>query len=535
MANKSLFQILMPEFLLPSADTWNEAGGTAYTLSPKQALAVYANTGCLNSTFYASASQQLEQVLGLTHEVEPEFIAKTALYARQSGCMKDLPALLCAVLANKDCDLLCSIFAQVIDTSKMLRNFVQIMRSGAVGRRSLGTRPKRLVQEWLERHSDMVLFHGSVGQSPSLADIIKMVHPKPETEYRNALYGYLLDREHDPAVLPETVQQYEAYKKAEDRDGISFPNVPFQMLTSLELGTREWKEIARNAKWQMTRMNLNTFLRHGVFDDKELVSIVAERLRDPEAIRKAKVFPYQLLTTYLSVNESLPRAIRDSLHDAMEIALSNVPKFDGTVYILLDVSGSMHSPITGYRKGSTSTTRCIDVASLVAAALMRNCPQATVIPFNHRIFRLSIEPNDTVLTNAKRLAGLPTGGTNCSAPLRYMNKMKAKGELVIFVSDYESWIDSMDRHYQSSSTETMKEWFKFKRRNPNAKMVCIDLQPYATTQVIEREDIFNVAGFSDQVFNMLAAIVSGKSEPDYWVKQIERFEFSSRADTVRVH
>jgi 60 kDa SS-A/Ro ribonucleoprotein len=29
----------------------------------------------------------------------------------------------------------------VIDNGRMLRNFVQIMRSGAVGRTSLGTRP----------------------------------------------------------------------------------------------------------------------------------------------------------------------------------------------------------------------------------------------------------------------------------------------------------------------------------------------------------------------------------------------------------
>ena len=45
------------------------------------------------------------------------------------------------------------------------------------------------------------------------------------------------------------------------------PDVPFQMLTSLELKTEHWKQIASNAPWQMTRMNLNTFARHGVFDE----------------------------------------------------------------------------------------------------------------------------------------------------------------------------------------------------------------------------------------------------------------------------
>ena len=45
----------------------------------------------------------------------------------------------------------------------------------------------------------------------------------------------------------------------------------------------------------MTRMNLNTFQRHGVFHDAEMVELIANRLRDAEAIKRAKVFPYQLL------------------------------------------------------------------------------------------------------------------------------------------------------------------------------------------------------------------------------------------------
>ena len=41
---------------------------------------------------------------------------------------------------------------------------------------------------------------------------------------------------------------------------------------------------------------------------------------------------------------------------------------------------------------------------------------------------------------------------------------------------------------------------RLQARNPRARLVCIDLQPYATTQAAERDDILNVGGFSDQVF-----------------------------------
>ena len=55
----------------------NEAGGRAYRLESRHALAQYAATGCLNSTFYASDRDQLEKILALCDEVDPLFIAKT--------------------------------------------------------------------------------------------------------------------------------------------------------------------------------------------------------------------------------------------------------------------------------------------------------------------------------------------------------------------------------------------------------------------------------------------------------------------------
>ncbi|MCD4726942.1 MAG: RNA-binding protein, partial [Pirellulales bacterium] len=126
MASKTLFRSIIGR-MLPKTDTLNEEGRPAYAFSAEQALAQYAATGCMNSTFYASGDQQLNQVLNLCDRVEPEFIARVALYARQKGFMKDLPALLCAVLSVRSPGLLAEVFDRVIDSPKMLRNFVQIM------------------------------------------------------------------------------------------------------------------------------------------------------------------------------------------------------------------------------------------------------------------------------------------------------------------------------------------------------------------------------------------------------------------------
>src|ERR1700679_1057920 len=71
MANKILFQS-MRGALVPQTDTVNEAGGPAYAFSRKHALAQYAATGCLNTTFYATAEDQLQKVLSLANQVDAE-------------------------------------------------------------------------------------------------------------------------------------------------------------------------------------------------------------------------------------------------------------------------------------------------------------------------------------------------------------------------------------------------------------------------------------------------------------------------------
>jgi 60 kDa SS-A/Ro ribonucleoprotein len=522
MANKSLFKTVAGK-LLPKTDALNEHLAPAYALSPKAQLAQYAATGCLNHTFYADADEQLAKVIEICKGLDAEFIAKTAIYARGRGFMKDMPALLCAILSVKDVKTLARIFPRVIDNGKMLRNFVQILRSGAVGRKSLGTAPKRLVNDWFDARSDGEIFKDSVGQAPSLADIVKMIHPKPATASRAALYGYFIGREFDVSALPPIARQYERFKAGETPDA---PNVPFQMLTSLPLGAKDWANIARSASWQMTRMNLNTFARHGVFNEPELAELIADRLRDERAIRKARVFPYQLLAAYLNASgDQIPSVVREALQDAMETAIGNIPNVEGKVYVFPDISGSMHSPVTGYRKGATSKVRCVDVAALVAAAVLRRNPRAEVIPFESKALEISLNPRDSVMTNAEKLASLPCGGTNCSAPLALLNRRKARGDLVLYVSDSESWIDAPSYgRFGGGATETMAQWAEFKRRNPQARMVCIDIQPYGTVQAQEREDILNVGGFSDQVFELITEFAAGRLSDEHWVGVIEAIE-----------
>lgn len=490
----------------------NQAGAPAYAFSARHALAQLAMTGCLNHTFYSSAEAQLSELLKVCFDVEPAFVAKTALYARKHGHMKDTPALLVAWLASFAGEIGEQAFAHVIDNGTMLRNFVGILRSGLVARQSLGSRPKRWVQRWLEQASDAALIKAMVGSDPSLADVIKMVHPRAPSRERNALFACILGQPCDVALLPQALIDLERFRLNPNQP---VPNVPFQLLTGRPLSKDHWIQIARQASWTMTRMNLNTFQRHGVLDDEPTVRLIARRLADRDQVRRAKAMPYQLLTTYQAA-QAIPEKIREALRTATELAIENVPRIPGSVAVLVDVSGSMESPVTGYRSGSTTKTRCVDVAGLMAAAVLHRNSGALVLPFNDQVRTWRRPARGGVLETAQALAALLGGGTQCSAPLAALNAMSMTPDTVIMFSDNQSWMDA--RH---GETEYQRQWRALKQRNRDAKLICVDLQPYTNSQIKDQRDVLNIGGFSDEMFQRIAEFAAGNSDGNFWVDHIE--------------
>jgi 60 kDa SS-A/Ro ribonucleoprotein len=532
MANTTLFSTRPVIPANAVADARNEAGGKAISLSPKHALAQYALTGCFNGTFYADAETQLSRVLELCEQIDDAFLAKLAIFARREGGMKDMPAFLCAVLSRRDPKLFSTAAAVVLDNARLVRTFVQIVRSGATGRRSLGTRPKKVVLEWFKRLSDDALFRQSVGAKPSIGDLVRMVHPKPETPARAALYAYLTDSadRYGEDTLPPLVRDFEAFKRAPETAPL--PDVPFQLLTACPLTTRHWANIAERASWQTLRMNLNTFARKGIFNEEGGDANIARRLRDTNAVKRANVFPYQLLVALKNLDAAVPSAVRSALEEMLDVSVDNVPAIAGKVWVCLDVSASMHSPVSGHRKGATTSVSCVDVAALIAAAVVRKNPLAQVLPFHDDVLPAVKIPEDiegksgtaekaenSIAKIAQFLAALPSGGTNCSAPLAKLNRDRTAGDLVFYVSDNESWVDSSA---EGRSTATYREWALFKQRNPSAKLACLNLQPYETVQAPSGDpDILNIGGFSDHVFQTLADFVAGKQTADLLLEKIE--------------
>lgn len=537
MANKSLFS--SNKNLSTATDAVNEAGGRAYQLEPKHALAQIAATGTFGDAFYSTAETQLEEMLKLVELVDDnQFLAKLALYAREKACMKDMPAALLVALSVRDTVLMHRVFDRVVDNGRILRTVFQMIRSGqfksASGKARLGlsSSVQRAFQRWLNSASVGKLLSASIGNDPSLRDILRMARPTPQDNARRALYGWLTDKSIDkwaPATeadLPAEVQSLIAYRNSETEEAQALiasglESVRWDLLSDAAKGPTVWKALAYKMGPQALRMNINTLRRHGVLgagQSPSMVDYVADRIADESEIRRSRQFPYQYFAAYLNVSEDVPQKIKTALQKAAEIACGNVPKLPGPVVIGLDTSGSMHSPVTGNRgQGATSKMRCIDVAALFAAAILRCNPDSVVIPFDTSAYHAAIDPEDSILSIAQRLAEYGGGGTDCAQPIRAANKWFAHRQFagVVLVSDNESWVEST----RCSSTGVMAAWENFVARERRLsgkqvqpKLVCIDLQPYQTVQAYERSDIMNIGGFSDAVFNTISAFLEDNNQ-----------------------
>ncbi len=536
MANKSLFSSL--KSLRPRATARNEAGGLAYRLPPKHALAQLAATGCFNGTYYADGQAQLDALRTLAGQVDDNlFLGKLAVYARERAFMKDMPAALLVLLWKRDSALTHRVFDRVIDNGRVLRTLFEMVRSGQFGRKSLASSPKRAFQRWLNEASVGKLLSASIGNDPSLRDILRMARPTPKDNARRAMFGWLTHKPLEkwaPATeadLPEQVRLLEAYRKAGTAEAqvevLAKLDVRWDLLADAAKGPEVWKAIALKMGPQALRMNLNTLVRHGVIAD--MVERVAQRIADAEEIRRSRQFPYQYLAAYLNAGQEVPQKIKAALHEAAEIACGNVSALPGPVVIGLDVSGSMQSPVTGFRgRGATSKIRCVDVAALFAAAILRSNPDSIVIPFDDRPHEARVDPHDTILSLAERLARYGGGGTNCALPLQVANSTYRGRRFAgaVLMSDQESWIGT-GRH---GSTGVMTEWQTFvgnqvrlhDRDWTGPKLVCIDLQPYTTTQAPDRNDILNVGGFGDAVFSVVAAFLT--EDAGRFVAEVEATE-----------
>lgn len=437
---------------------------------------------------------------------DPADLAQRAVLADAQG--KDAEAaLLLVLLSRRDQGLFGQTFAKIVTSGPKLRNFVGCIRSGQGGRRSFGSRPKAMVRAWLERATDADLLAASVGNDPSLGDIIRMVHPKPGTEARAALYAWLVNPKTQHPALPPLVRDYLAFRAQPIGDP---PEVPLDLLISLKLTPAQWATVARRLPLAALLRRMNVLVRRKAFEDPATLAETLDQLADPARIEAAGVGPFRLMCLLRSLDPSAPAVLRTALEDALNVAVAWIPPFKGAVVVCPNVIGILTRRATALPRGAATAVRGHDVAALMVTALTQGNRAARLRPYSDGPKSLA-PATGGILGLSKQLAVMQGRFSHVGIALEALVPERRPVDLVVIVTANAEGgtYDDIDHGPAMAAA-----WRRIKAHNRKAKLVCLQIRPdipwHNPMTLPTGPDILHLSGFSDATLPQIRDFVEGR-------------------------
>lgn len=225
------------------------------------------------------------------------------------------------------------------------------------------------------------------------ADVLEVAHPTGEHSSVKdtataSLFKWLVDRRHNRVdFIPADLHMVQ--RNAAVRDDTHDPSRILRDPALLEGSGLTWEDalslwgskLDKAKLWEamipqmgyMARLrNLRNFDESGVSDAVALK--MAAELADPEKVAYSRQLPMRFLSAYRAA-PSLRWGY--ALETALDHSLNNVPELKGRTLILVDTSGSMHSPFS-----KDGTLLRWDAATVFGLALARRAESADVVSFS---------------------------------------------------------------------------------------------------------------------------------------------------------
>lgn len=205
------------------------------------------------------------------------------------------------------------------------------------------------------------------------------------------------------------------------------------------------------------------------------------------------------------------RPFLDALEDAVRYSADNIPGFDADTRVLLasDTSGSMMQPVS-----RNSSVMCYHIGLFLSMLMKHRCKSAVTGMFGD-FWKVYDMPSDNVLQNTVDMTkreGEVGYGTNGFKVIEWLIKEGIEMDKVMLFTDCQLW-DSNSWYGDHSLPEYWKQYKEMVA--PNARLYIFDLAGYGQSPIsMERDDVFCIAGWSDKVFDILAALERGKSAID---------------------
>lgn len=397
-------QVRSPITTAPKPTGRTHTGGDGYARDPRSELFLLAVSYMGDDTYHENATDQYDRLVDLIRELavggihDAQWCQQFLRWLRSEGNMRTASLILAAEYVKARLDA-----GQRGYNRFAIRSVLQ-----------RGDEPAELLAYWLHKHGRAIpkpvkrgvadamialgternyLKYDSAGKAMRWAHVLNLTHPGDRRassqqlrgDWQHQLFGHIVA---EPYANPEAVLPANLGMLAHRAELMAFPVEQRRAVLAtperLEHAGITWEALAGwlqgpmdAAAWEalipamgifaLTR-NLRNFDEAGVSD--QVADKVAARLADPEEVARSRMFPYRFLTAYLTATSD---RWRHPLAKALDHATKNIPALPGRTLILIDMSGSMQSPVSG-----KSQMQRVTVAALFAAALAYRCGPGNV-------------------------------------------------------------------------------------------------------------------------------------------------------------
>lgn len=454
--------------------TTNMAGGQAYEETPELALVSLLLTSFANDKFYEKADASFDRLKELIAKCDKLFVAKAAVYARNKFGMRSISHVTASELAKHiggfgwAKDFYNAVVFRPDDIVEILA--YHLSKNG----KETNAMRKGLGEAFGKFDAYQLAKYRCENKALTLLGAMKLMHPTPTERNKEALAALKKGELKSTGTWESKLTQ--AGQKAETEEEKD------------ELKSSAWAELISTKKISYFALLRN--LRNIIEQAPASIQGAIEILTDAGRIKKALVLPFQFMTAYDEISKMTGGGpIRDILRAismAIDISLSNVPKFDGETLIVLDVSSSMLD----------HEAKAAKIGRLFAAALIK-ANDADFMTFDGDARYINLNYNDTVTTIANNI-NFNGGSTDFHSIFLRMNK---KYDRVIILSDMQGWVGYRP---PTQALASYKEKF-----SANPSIFSFDLQGYGSLQFPER-NVFALAGFSERVFDIMKLLETDK-------------------------
>lgn len=456
--------------------TVNLAGGEAFRESSKLELVSILLTSFAKDQFYRSGDEAILRLRSLIDaEPDKQFVAKAAIYARTEFGMRSISHVAAAEIAWRCSgqswvkEFLSAVIYRPDDAIEILSYF-----DSTYGKNKRTNQLRKGIALALGKFNGYSLakYRGE-GKKIKLVDVVNFSHPKPDG-----------NAEVLSALMKGELKSTDTWESLLTRAGQGD-------------GTKEqaWHSLLAENKLGYFALlrNLRNIMEQAPND----LTLALEQLQNEAAIKRSLVLPFRFMTAmkeFKGHSNSNARKVIAAISKAVDIACSNVPKFEGETLVALDVSGSMNG-------------QPAEIGALFAAVLCK-ASNADLVTFDTQARFVQYNGMDSVTSIAERIP-FNGGGTDFKPMFRLLQKAYKR---IVILSDMQGWVAFGGPSGELANYET--------RTGARPFIFSFDLQGYGTLQLPEPR-IAALAGFSEKTLDLMRFLEEDKSALIHKIESIQ--------------